>query len=90
MFEEEQFEESSEHQLSLSDYLRIAYRGRWIIITAFVLVFAVTVVFTMTRKNVYQASTTVLIESKGSMERSLFGADYMMGGAQTTLISNQM
>ena len=85
MFEEEQ---EQERQLSLNDYLRIAYRGRWIILISFVVVFCSAIYFTYNAPSIYKASTTVLIESTGSMERSLFGADYF--GGQTTLISNQI
>jgi capsular exopolysaccharide synthesis family protein len=87
--DEQQFEQEFERQLSLSDYLRIAYRGRWIILISLVAVFAITVYITFTSPNIYQASTTVLVESSGSMERQIFGADYMLGGGGTTLIPNQ-
>ncbi len=91
MFEDEQqFEQEFESQLSLSDYLRIAYRGRWIIIVSFIIVFAITLYSTFTSPKIYQASTTVLVESSGSMERQIFGADMMMGGGATTLIPNQI
>jgi capsular exopolysaccharide synthesis family protein len=85
LFEEEQ---DQGRQLSIGDYLRIAYRGRWIIILSFLVVFAASAYLTFTSPSIYQASTTVLIESKGSMERSIFGADYF--GSQTTLITNQI
>ena len=91
MFEDEkQFDQEFESQLSLTDYLRIAFRGRWIIISSFILVLIVTLVFTLTKPNVYEASTTVLIESTGTMERQIFGADLMMGSGGSTLIPNQM
>ena len=91
MFEDEQqFDQEFESQLSLTDYLRIAFRGRWIIITSFILVLIVTVVFTWTKPNVYESSTTVLIESTGTMERQIFGADLMMGSGGSTLIPNQI
>jgi capsular exopolysaccharide synthesis family protein len=85
LFEEEQ---EQERQMTLNDYLRIAYRGRWIIVICFIVVFVSSVYFTMTSPSIYLASTTVLIESTGSMERNLFGTDYF--GGQTTLISNQI
>jgi len=88
--DEQQFEQEFESQLSLTDYLRIAYRGRWIIIVAFLVVFILTLYFTFTNPNVYEASTTVLIESTGTMERQIFGADLMMGGGSSTLIPNQI
>jgi capsular exopolysaccharide synthesis family protein len=86
--DEQQFEQEFEHQLSLTDYLRIAYRGRWIIFISFLVVLAVTLYITFTSPNVYEASATVIVESGGNMERQIFGADYLMGG--TTLITNQI
>jgi uncharacterized protein involved in exopolysaccharide biosynthesis len=77
--DEQQFEQEFERQLSLSDYLKIAYRGRWTILVSFIIVFAITVYITLTSPNIYQASTTVLVESSGAMERQIF-ADYLMGG----------
>ena len=85
MFEEDL---EQERQMTLNDYLRIAYRGRWIIVICFIVVFASSIYFTLTSPSIYRASSTVLIESTGSMERSLFGTDYF--GGQTTLISNQI
>ncbi len=85
MFEEE-FEQ--EQQVNLSDYLRILYRGRWFIIASFILVMMVTVFITFTTPPVYEAHSTVLIESTGAMERSIFEMNYF--GNQSTLITNQM
>jgi len=85
LFEEELEEEQ---QLTLQDYLRILYRGRWIIIISFILVMLVTVYITFTTPPEYQASATVLVESGGSMERKIFEADPF--GGQTTLITNQI
>jgi tyrosine-protein kinase Etk/Wzc len=84
------FEEEQEFgkQLSLTDYIRILYRGRWLIVASFIVVMVAAVYITYTSPPVYQAKTTVLIGSKGSMERALFGAEYF--GSQTTLITNQM
>ena len=90
MFEdEEQFEQEFESQLSLTDYLRIAYRGRWIIIISFIIVFMVTLYFTFKNPNVYEAFTTVLVESSESAQSQIFGAE-MMGGASSTMIPNQI
>ena len=69
MFEEEQ-DLDVEQQFTISDYLRIIYNGRWIILLSFVLIFLATVYYTFTSPSVYESTTTVLIESTGSMERS--------------------
>jgi capsular exopolysaccharide synthesis family protein len=81
-------EQEQGRQLKIGDYLRIAYRGRWIIIACFIIVFAITLYITFTSPSIYEASSTVLVESKGTMERTLFGTDLF--GSQTTLITNQI
>ena len=60
MFDEE-FEE--ERQLTVQDYLRILYRGRWYIIISFIVVMIVTAYLTYTAPYIYQAGATVLITS---------------------------
>ncbi len=85
MFEEELEEEQ---QLTLQDYLRILYRGRWFIIIIFVLTMMATTYITFTTPPQYQASATVLVEAGGGMERKIFEADPF--GGQTTLITNQL
>ena len=81
-------EQEFESQVSLNDYLRIMYRGRWIIVLSFIIVFLSTVYFTFTSSPVYEASTSIIIESTGAMERSLF--DMNPFGNQSTLIANQI
>ena len=85
MFEEEQELES---QIHLKDYFRIIYRRKWMIFSVFIAVMAFTVYRTMKAVNIYEASTSVLIESKGSMERAILNMNYP--GSQTTLITNQL
>lgn len=81
------FNQELESQITLTDYLRILYRGRWVIFLSFIVVFISTIVFTFTTDPTYESSTTVLIESTGAMERSLFDLSYL--GNQSTLIANQ-
>ena len=84
----EYYEEEFESQVSIQDYIRILYRGRWIILTSFIVVFLITLYVTYTATPVYEALTTVIIKSDGSMERQIFNMQAF--GAQTTLIPNQM
>ncbi len=84
----EEFDQELESQVSLSDYLRILYRGRWLIAVSFIVVFSATVIFTLMTDPTYESKTTVLIESTGAMERSLFDLSYL--GNQNTLIANQI
>lgn len=83
-----EFEQPEEEQVSLQDYLRIMYRGRWIIAISFLVVLIATAFFTFTTPPVYEASGRIMVESKGSMERALFDLNYF--GNQTTLITNQV
>ena len=80
--------QQEEQQINIQDYLRIVYRGRWIILASFVIVLIITAYFTFTSKPVYEASAKIMIESQGSMERALFDVNYL--GNQTTLITNQV
>lgn len=80
--------QQEEQQINIQDYLRIIYRGRWIILASFVIVLLITAFFTFTSKPVYEASAKIMIESQGSMQRALFDVNYL--GNQTTLITNQV
>ena len=82
------YEEEFESQVSIQDYIRILYRGRWIILTSFIVVFLITLYVTYTATPVYEAMTTVIIKSDGSMERQIFNMNAF--GGQTTLITNQI
>jgi len=84
----EHFDQEQEQQVTLNDYLRILYRGRWIIVLSFLVIFLATVIFTFTTDPVYEASSTVIIESSGAMAQSFFDLNYF--GNQNTLVSNQM
>lgn len=86
---EQNFENNQEEQqVNIQDYLRILYRGRWIILASFLIVLAATTYFTFTSPPVYEATAKIMIESQGSMERALFDVNYL--GNQTTLITNQV
>jgi tyrosine-protein kinase Etk/Wzc len=84
----EEFQQPEEEQVSLQDYLRILFRGRWIIAISFLVVIAATIYFTFTSAKVYEATGSIIVESQGSMERTLFNLNYI--GNQTTLITNQV
>jgi len=86
LFEEEQLIE--EQQVSLQDYIRILYRGKWTIAISFIVVLVITAYITFTSEPVYEAQATVLIQSSGAQERMLF--DDMYFGNQSTMITNQI
>ncbi|GAB4174219.1 MAG: polysaccharide biosynthesis tyrosine autokinase [Calditrichia bacterium] len=80
--------DDEEVQISLKDYYRIIYRGRWYIILSLVVVMIITTIYTFTAPEVYEASAKIIVESKGTMERALFDMTYMAN--QSTLITNQV
>jgi tyrosine-protein kinase Etk/Wzc len=81
-------EELHERQVSFNDYLRIFYRGRWVIITTFLLVMGLTVYMTFTAMPEYEASAKLMIEDKGGMEQSLFDIGGLM--KKETMVNNQV
>lgn len=85
---QEYYADEEETQISLKDYYRILYRGRWVILVSFVIVMIVTIFYTAFTPRVYQSTARIIVESKGTMERALFDITYMAN--QTTLISNQV
>ena len=80
--------QENEQQLNIQDYLRVLYRGRWIILASFLGVLIVTAIFTFTSDPVYQAKAKILVQTQGSMQRAIFDASYL--NPQSTAISNQV
>lgn len=83
-----QNQETQEQNITLTDYLRILYRGRWLILISFIVVFIATVYYTYTTAPVYEASTTIIIDENASMQNAIF--DFNTFGSQNTHISNQI
>ncbi len=81
-------EELHERHTSFNDYLRIFYRGRWIILTTFMLVMAITAYVTFTATPEYEAAAKIMIEEEGGMEQTIFD----IGGfiKQETMVNNQV
>lgn len=80
-------EELNERQASFHDYLRIFYRGRWMIATSFLVIMAITAYLTFTTKPEYEASAKLMIEDKG-VEHTLFDIGSFMN--KETMINNQV
>lgn len=76
----------SEQQFQIQDYLRILYRGRWLILGSFLSVLLVTAYYTFTTGPTYEASATILVEDDASME--IFDGSAFT--SQSTLITNQV
>ncbi len=53
------------------DYLQIILRGKWIILTTFLLVLGGTAVYTFIAQPMYEATTSVLIDTKGQQNTGL-------------------
>jgi tyrosine-protein kinase Etk/Wzc len=81
-------EELHERHVSFNDYLRIFYRGRWIIFTTFMLVMGITAYVTFTAAPEYEAAAKIMIEEEGGMEQSIFD----IGGfiKKETMVNNQV
>ena len=78
-----------EQPVKLSDYWRIIYRGKWIIILSFLVVVAATVYYSFTTPNTYEASCMVMVDQTGGMTQSLFDIS-PFGGKQLTMMNNQV
>ncbi len=59
-------------EVSLQEYIRILLRGKWIIFLSFAVVFASTLIFTLKTKPVYEATASVLVDTKGQQGSMLF------------------
>jgi tyrosine-protein kinase Etk/Wzc len=81
-------EELQQRQASLNDYMQLLYRGRWIILTSFVVVMAVTAYLTFTTDPVYEATAKVMIKEEGGMQSTLFDINGLM--KKETMINNQV
>ena len=64
--------ELNEKQTTVVDYLRILYRGRWIILVAFLTVFGSVIYYTYTSTPIYQATAKVMFKENKAAERTLF------------------
>ncbi|MDQ7054093.1 MAG: Wzz/FepE/Etk N-terminal domain-containing protein [candidate division KSB1 bacterium] len=82
-------DEQLEREITLTDLMRILYRGRWVIATCFFVVMALTTYYTFTVTPEYEAVAKVMVRTDGSgMGLSLFD----VGGIikQETVINNQV
>lgn len=85
---------SDRSETTFIEYLRVAYRNKFVIIGIFVLTVAVTAVFTFTAKKVYEAQSTLLVEIGGRVGgvESIFGGRNPMQSAvlNEVLLNNQV
>ncbi|MEJ2628029.1 MAG: Wzz/FepE/Etk N-terminal domain-containing protein, partial [bacterium] len=77
----------NEEQISIKDYIRILYRGRWIIAVSFIIVLAITVYFTFTAQPIYEAKALVMIREQSNVQQQVFEVTSFI--KQETMINNQ-
>ncbi|HCL00442.1 MAG TPA: hypothetical protein DHW42_10120, partial [Candidatus Marinimicrobia bacterium] len=73
------YQDEQEQEVSLQDYLRILYRGRWIIAVTFLLIMVATVYFTFTSSPVYESSTLLMLSGRQGQTSTLFQNPFMAG-----------
>lgn len=74
-------------QTPLTDYIRVLYRGRWIILVSFLVVMAVTLYLNITAVPLYQANAKVMVKMESNMALPIFGGS---GWQMESTISNQV
>jgi len=81
-------EDVREQQVTLNDYIRVLYRGRWIVFISFLVVVASTAYFTFTAQPVYEASALVMLKEEGGVQQQVFEVSSFM--KRETMINNQV
>ncbi|UCE05630.1 MAG: polysaccharide biosynthesis tyrosine autokinase, partial [bacterium] len=67
-----------ERQVTIHDYVRILYRGRWIILISFLTVVGFVIYYTFTATPIYRATVKVMIKDNGGVQQTLFNVvDFM-------------
>ncbi len=77
-----------EKPVRITDYLRILYRGRWIILLSFLSIFAATAYFSFTTPPTYESSCKVIVDQSGGLDRTLFNVSPF--SQQLTRLNNQL
>lgn len=71
-------DQHQERQVTIQDYLRILYRGKWIIIISFLTVVGFVTYYTLTTTPIYRATAKVMIKDNGGVQQTLFNVvDFM-------------
>lgn len=71
-------DQQHERQVTIQDYLRILYRGRWIIVISFLTVVGFVFYYTFTATPIYRATAKVMITDNGGVQQTLFNVvDFM-------------
>ena len=59
-----------ERQVTMQDYLRILYRGRWIILISFLTVVGFVTYYTFTTNPIFRATAKVMIKDNGGVQQT--------------------
>ncbi|MGQ9853501.1 MAG: GumC family protein [Candidatus Oleimicrobiaceae bacterium] len=81
-------QEPTQHQPSLSDYVRVLYRARWIVLICFVAVLGSTAFFTFTAEPIYEATAKLMLQEEGGITKAVFDVTGYM--KKETMINNQV
>lgn len=85
---------AGDREWGFHDYLSLAIRRKWIILSVFIFIFSTATAYFYTRPPIYKAASTFIIESseKGSMKASplLLQSDARPFGFYETLVSSKM
>jgi capsular exopolysaccharide synthesis family protein len=80
--------EEQEQQVTLTDYIRILRRGRWIIFLSLIVVMATTIYYTFTTQPVYEASALIMLKEEGGVKQEIFEVGSFM--KRETMINNHV
>jgi capsular exopolysaccharide synthesis family protein len=75
-------------QFNLNDYLRIFYRGRWIVFICLAVVVAYTVYYNVTVMPEYEASALIMLKKDNNVQRTIFNDPAF--GQPETMLHNHM
>jgi len=71
-------DQQQDRQVTFQDYLRILYRGRWIILISFLTVVGFVSYYTFTMTPIYRSTVKVMIKDNSGVQQALFNVvDYM-------------
>ena len=80
--------DSADRNVTWRDYMRIFYRGRWIMLFTFLIILIGSAAITFSIRPIYEAGVRLMLIDQTSMGQSLFDFTSMM--TKETLINNQV
>lgn len=79
--EDKIYQDLEEQEINLSDYLNILIRYKWLVLSIFVVVIAISAIYTARAPRIYKATSKILIEENMS-ESMIFGS---LGKSQSSI-----